>query len=150
TIFAEADAESRGISTVPEPSTIALMLTGLGGLMGRAVRRRRLRRACIIRAAVLETRSTSLGPLAAFLLLQPHAARAEPYGGQPPRCTSCCKCPDTYRSFAGAGSIGLTEGNLMEQYNVSRLTSGSGTTLALSLTYHSFNADGSHANVDTV
>jgi hypothetical protein len=66
----------------------------------------------------------------------------------PPACEDCaCACPATTRG--GGSEISLSEGNLTDQYHVTRVTSAFGATLELSLRYDSANADGSKMRLDT-
>jgi RHS repeat-associated protein len=84
----------------------------------------------------------------------PEEARVSKYIGADPRdcqsCRSCgkCPCPDNYLS--GVSSVGLSEGNLRDAYQVARVRSAFGATIDLSLHYNSYNADGSRAAIDTV
>lgn len=71
-------------------------------------------------------------------------------GAEPPRegyvCPSCLACESS-----DTGSIlSRTEGNLIEQLGISSIQSAIGTTISLSFTYNSYNADGSRANLNTV
>ncbi len=76
---------------------------------------------------------------------------ADPIGGQSHSQCNCCPDPSSPPSSAGKGAeIGLTEGNLREPFPVSSLSSAFGRTVDFVLTYNSYNADGSHAQVDTV
>jgi RHS repeat-associated protein len=78
-------------------------------------------------------------------------------GGTPPKCPDCpCKLTCTFPSpspcptaAAGPGAeISLTEGNLREP--LPELAIKVARTLDLTLTYNSYDADGSHAQIDTV
>ncbi|HME00025.1 MAG TPA: RHS repeat-associated core domain-containing protein [Terriglobia bacterium] len=94
--------------------------------------------------------------VALLLLLLPGVMQAKYVGAEPPPCQGCkCKCGGVTSpsSSCEGGSIGNcvsnTEGNQSEQYNVSNVRSGFGPALSLSLTYNSYNADGSRAQLDT-
>lgn len=67
-------------------------------------------------------------------------------GSQSPESGPCGPCPDQ----RGGSSVSLSEGNLRDTYQVSRIRSSSGPTVDLTLSYDSYNADGSRAAVDTV
>lgn len=95
--------------------------------------------------------------VALSLLLFPSFIQAKNIGADPPPCSqppSCKQCtakaPTCAGSFAG-GSISYSEGNLSVSSGplVSSLKSAFGPTLSLSLTYNSYNADGSRAQLDT-
>lgn len=74
-------------------------------------------------------------------------------GGDPSDCQECDECdqcagPDNYLS--GSSPVGITEGNLRDSYKVVSLRSAFGETIDFSLHYNSYNADNSHAALDTV
>lgn len=69
-------------------------------------------------------------------------------GGDPPDCQTCSERPDNYLS--GGSAVGISEGNLRDAYEISRLRSAFGVTIDFSLHYNSYNADGSRAAIDTV
>src|SRR6266498_6046080 len=83
------------------------------------------------------------------LALFPILLQAEPIGGDPP-CGPCEKAASRCNYCSGGSAISTTEGNLREQYSASRLKSAFGPTVDFSLTYNSYDADGSRAQVDTV
>jgi RHS repeat-associated protein len=95
--------------------------------------------------------------VALSLLLLPSLTRAKDIGADPPPCStgsSCQKCtpkaPTCGGAFAGV-SISYSNGNLSVPSGpvVSTLKSAYGPAINLSLTYNSYNADGSRAQVDT-
>ncbi|MBM3240487.1 RHS repeat protein [Candidatus Poribacteria bacterium] len=155
-LYLEGDSESSAANT-PEPSSIALMLIGLGGLAGFAGRRR-LRN--VKKKMSQKTGFFSLiflfAGLTLFLLLSQSAVEAKYIGGEPP--CKCCEAPSTCPrvsdgsaiSITGGSATSLTEGNQQEQYNVTSIKNASGSTIDFSLTYNSYDADNSHAQVDTV
>src|SRR5262245_52324987 len=71
------------------------------------------------------------------------------YIGADPPCP-CSRCGEPDNRAQGEGTTSLSEGNLQETYPIVSVRSGFGPTLSLSLTYNSYNADGSRALVDTV
>ena len=93
--------------------------------------------------------------LVCFLLL-PSVALSKTIGGNPPYCGCPCACscacvnPNVPQSSSAGSSLSLTEGNLSEPVSASTTQSSFGRTLDFSLTYNSYNADGSRAQVDTV
>src|SRR5687768_11697498 len=62
----------------------------------------------------------------------------------------CRNCPPVSCLRAGSSCLSITEGNLQETYPVVSVRSAFGPTIDFSLTYNSFNADGSRTNLDTV
>jgi len=88
------------------------------------------------------------------LLSLPQLAQAKYIGGDPPKCPTCacagCNRPSLAERSDTSSSISRTEGNLTEWVGISTVKSSTGATLDLSLTYNSYNADGSRATVDTV
>jgi len=75
-------------------------------------------------------------------------ALANYIGGERPNLCAECGAPNFYTG--GKGGVGMTEGNDREILPITTVQGGAGPTLDLSLTYNSYNADGSHALVDTV
>ena len=74
-------------------------------------------------------------------------------GADPPDCqtrSECGKCASPNNYLLGSSSIGITEGNLRDSYEATRLKSAFGTTIDFSLHYNSYNADNSRAAIDTV
>lgn len=98
----------------------------------------------------------SLLVLMVSLLISPSLLQAFNIGPDSPvNCTLSCECKQAPCiepcSFClGRSAISYTAGNLTEQYRVSTLKSILGATIDFSLTYNSYNADGSRAQVDTV
>ena len=100
-----------------------------------------------------------------ILVLSPQIAEAKYNGGDNPGCTpsrpssgACaCACSCSSQSTQCLSRLGssrnsgvsLTEGNAGETYPVTSLESSTGPTLSLSLTYNSYNADASRAQIDT-
>jgi RHS repeat-associated protein len=93
---------------------------------------------------------------AAIAAVLPYVATANYIGGEPPKCPDCpcaCSgntCPSVSQQSDTSSSVSQTEGNLAEQVNIATAQSSTGPTLNLSMTYNSYNADGSRAAVDTV
>ena len=92
---------------------------------------------------------------AAFLLFLP-LAQAKYIGAEPPSCSCTCICscpclnPSVSQASDTSSSLSDSEGNLSETVSASMTQSAGGRTIDLSLTYNSYNADGSRAQVDTV
>ncbi len=92
---------------------------------------------------------------AAFLVFLP-LAQAKYYGAEPQACSCTCLCscpcldPPVSQASDTSSSLSDSEGNLSESVSASMTQSASGRTLNFSLTYNSYNADGSRAQVDTV
>jgi RHS repeat-associated protein len=89
--------------------------------------------------------------LAVFQLLWlPQLAQAKYIGADPAKCPTCkcagCNRPSLAERSDTSSAISRTEGNLTEWAGISTIKN----TLDLSLTYNSYNADGSRATVDTV
>ncbi len=92
-----------------------------------------------------------------ILVLSPQLAEAKYNGGDNPGCpparaSSCASCSAPCLSRLGSSrnsGVSLTEGNAGETYPVTSLNSSTGPTLSLSLTYNSYNADGSRSAIDT-
>ncbi|MFO1433710.1 MAG: hypothetical protein U1F76_27045 [Candidatus Competibacteraceae bacterium] len=82
-----------------------------------------------------------------------NVAQAKPIAGQPHKLTCadllCNNCNTDEDCTVGKVSISRTEGNLTEDYFVVSLLSANGPTLSLSLHYNSYNADYSHALLDS-
>ncbi len=85
--------------------------------------------------------------LAALTLVTP-AVLASYIGGEPPPLCLQCGAPRIYTGGTTGG--GLTEGNYRESLPITTLPGGAGPTLDFSLVYNSYNADGSHCEIDTV
>jgi hypothetical protein len=87
-------------------------------------------------------------------LLQATPPGYDPYGPCDQYCTckeSSCPQPCPWCQPPTPNSaISYSEGNFADTYHVLSLKSAFGPTIDLSLTYNSYNADGSRANVDTV
>ena len=104
----------------------------------------------------MRLRAFTLLILPALFLLSSQSVYADAVstiGADPPDCQACSECgkcasPDKY--LAGSSSIGITEGNLRDSYEVTRLKSAFGATINFSLRYNSYNADDSRAALDTV
>ena len=92
----------------------------------------------------------------AVQLLFPQNAAAKYIGADPARrggpCSCSCSCAATpgLEPSNTSSAISRTEGNLMEQVDLSRITGGSGASILFTAVYNSYNADGSRAQVDTV
>jgi RHS repeat-associated protein len=98
----------------------------------------------------------SYGALLVLFLLLPGAALSKTIGGNPPYCGCPCACscacvnPNVPQSSSAGSSLSLTEGNLSEPISASTTQSSFGRTLDFSLTYNSYDADNSRAQLDTV
>jgi RHS repeat-associated protein len=91
--------------------------------------------------------------IVSLLALAPKA-QAKYIGGEPPKCSTCactrCTRPSVAERSDTTSWIGRTEGNLSEPLAIATVSSSTGPTLDFSVTYNSYNADGSRATVDTV
>jgi hypothetical protein len=89
-----------------------------------------------------------------WLLWFAPTAQAKYIGGEPPKCSGCsctgCTRPSVAERSNTTSSVSRTEGNLTEQVSIATVRSSTGPTLDLSVTYNSYNADGSRTTVDTV
>src|SRR5690348_7564537 len=91
--------------------------------------------------------------LAGSLLLTVRPLQAKYIGAEPPKCPTCsCNCgPNaTSQKSDTTTTLSRTEGNLTESIPITSVRSSSGSTLDLSFTYNTYNADGSRATVDTI
>ena len=95
----------------------------------------------------LSSGRTRMFILAALVTITP-AAIASYIGGEPPRL--CLKCGAARTYTGGTTGGGLTEGNFNESPSITTLQSGSGPTLDFKFAYNTYNADGSHCQIDTV
>src|SRR6185436_18837477 len=81
---------------------------------------------------------------------------ADKTGSQPPPlvcpicgCATECVSPQMQAGTSSGASLSLTEGNLSETADLSSIANSTGPTLAFTARYDSYNADASHAQVDT-
>jgi hypothetical protein len=132
-IWLEADAEAM-VSNIPEPTAWTLLLAGLGLAWGAGRRRSQPAK---LRLLVLALVPGMAGVSQAMYI-----------GSDAPNPCAVCACRCT-KVPGGTVQTSLTEGDLREDYPVSSIKSQSGSTLDLGLTYNSYNADGSKAQVDT-
>jgi YD repeat-containing protein len=155
-LLLEVDSESHGRSDVPEPSTLLLLLSGCLGLLLTAwIRRRRAR--ILVPGAVVAGLGMPLLVLLA-LLLAAAPVQAKYIGAEPPSKQGCAcnqpggaaSCNTCTTSPACSCAISVSEGNTREHIPVSGLKSANGPTVGLSLTYNSYNADGSRVQLNTV
>jgi RHS repeat-associated protein len=141
---AGADAETDIVNSstaVPEPGTFGLAAGGLAALgLVSLVRRRRAASQAANRSWLMLLGGAMLG-LAA-------PVQAKYIGSDAPDVCQTCGVQPT-RQQAGAINTSLSEGNQREDYPVCNVRSGYGPTLPLNLTYNSYNADGSKAQLDT-
>src|SRR4051794_17467854 len=93
--------------------------------------------------------------LAVLLGLLAIAAHADRYGSQSPSpecpvcdCSTCVSAPTQAGSDAGT-SLSVSEGDLGESLDLSGTFSSTGPTLQFKVRYDSYNADTSHAQLDT-
>ena len=141
-LLLEADAEANVVN-VPEPSAYALVLTGLALWLG--VKRRHSKSPSANR--FVAHNAAVVLPSFLVLLWPTIDARAMYIGADPPQiCDKCGAAPN--RQSGGQALTSLSEGNLRVDYPVTSLASASGQTVQLSLTYNTYNADGSRAQVD--
>src|SRR5271165_1011360 len=84
------------------------------------------------------------------LLTAPQIAEAKYHGADPPSCATCPTCLSCQNRVSSSNNsdVSMTEGNASESYPVTSLTSSTGPTVSLSLTYNSYNADGSRSADD--
>jgi RHS repeat-associated protein len=88
-----------------------------------------------------------------FTVLAPSAALAKYIGADPPcpTCQACQACAQPAQSGGcNGGECGgfLTNGNASQQVPIARVSSTSGGGLDLALSYNTYNADGSRAQLD--
>jgi len=144
-LYMEADSEAMvvnsSISAVPEPAEgslwaacLALSASGFSLLRKRFASRTARQRLGLL----------LVGALAGLAL----SARATYIGSDKPDICATCGAQST-RQQAGAINTSLTEGNSRDDYQVVNIQSAYGPTLPFSLTYNSYNADGSRAQLDT-
>jgi RHS repeat-associated protein len=142
---AEADAETAivnsSVPAVPEPSAVSLVLVGVAMLAFISLARRR-------RAASQAAKRVWLMLLGGTMLGVAVPVQAKYIGSDAPDVCQTCGVQPT-RQQAGAINTSLSEGNQREDYPVVTVMSGYGPTLPFALTYNSYNADGSKAQLDT-
>ena len=138
-IYIEADAEAFA-SNIPEPGLGAIF--AVGALMVIGLRRKRALR--LFREGKARTFGLAAG---AFLIFFPATSKALYIGADAKDVCQTCGYAGI-RQSGGTITMSLTEGNLREDYPVVSLQSGSGPALQMSLTYNSYNADASRAQVN--
>jgi RHS repeat-associated protein len=143
----EADAETEVVNStvaaVPEPGEISLVMEGLAMLAFVSLWRQRQ----AVKKAANQGLWIFLGGVVALGLAAP--AHAKFIGGDTPDpCPTCGGQPN--RLPGGTIGTSLSEGNDQDNYPVQTVQSGYGATLSLKLTYNSYNADGSKAQLNTV
>ena len=138
-LYLEADAEAF-VTNIPEPGAGALIAMGALTLVWLA-RKRAWR--------IFLPKNGAIIPLAAGALLFFSAVSSQALyiGADPPQICDKCGSPPN-RQPGGMALTSLTEGNLREDFPVVTVQSGSGPTLQMTLTYNSYNADASRAQVD--
>jgi RHS repeat-associated protein len=136
----EAEVVNSSASEVPEPSGSWLVAEGLAMLAFISSVRRR------IAAGAAHWKLWMLAGVAIAGLAAP--AHAMYLGSDAPDISATPEAQPT-RQPDGTISTSLTEGNLREDYPVVTVQSDYGATLPLVLTYNSYNADGSKAQLDT-
>lgn len=134
-LLIEGDAEASVLNT-PEPNAGAL---GIGMLLVFLFWRKRTSLTKMPKGALLIVGAFFFSAVSSF---------ATYIGSDPPQVCEKCGYPPN-RQSVGSTLPSLTEGNLSENYPVVSLQSGAGPTLQLSLTYNSYNADGSRAQIDS-
>jgi len=132
-IWLEADAEVM-VSNIPEPAAWTLLLAGLVLAWGAGRRRNKLAKLRLLALALVPGMTG--------------VSHAMYIGSDPPNPCAVCACRCT-KAPGGDVQTSLTEGDLRDDYPVSSIKSQNGPTLDLGLTYNSYNADGSKAQVDT-
>jgi RHS repeat-associated protein len=144
-LWIEADSEANvvnGTTPAPEPSVSAMAGCGLLSLLAfYKLRWRNVLKPARVRRLLL------LGGAGAVLALPILPAQAKYLGSDAPDVCKTCGVQPT-RQQAGAISTSLSEGNIREDYPVVTVMSGYGPTLPFTLTYNSYNADGSKAQLD--
>jgi RHS repeat-associated protein len=144
-LWAESDAEAMvvnsNVAAVPEPAEGSL----LAGCVALSVLMISLLRARFAFKLVKPRWLMLLGGAMVGLAVP---ARATYIGSDKPDICKTCGAQPT-RQQAGAISTSLTEGNSQDNYQVVNIQSAYGPTLPFSLTYNSYNADGSRAQLDT-
>jgi hypothetical protein len=144
------DYEPRGTdSSVPEPSTIFLAIAGAAMLL--AMRRPR---ASLCRAVSRSWRSWM--PLVLLIAILGSTARAKDQAANQPlhicptcNCSPTCPAPQTRADSDAGTSLSLAEADLIETVDVSRTSSAFGVTMPFQVTYNSYDADGSRAQIDS-
>jgi len=144
-LYLEVDSESRA-ANVPEPSTFILLLVGLGGacICLRKKNTRGIQRTTGLYSILFFL--SLIGFLVTFLPVPVQAS----YIGGGSRCEECENKKGPSNKESGGSSLSLTEGNLQELYDVVSVQSSIGSSINLSLTYNSFDADSSWSKIDTV
>jgi|GEM_PF-1592447 len=142
---AEADAETDVVNSnalaVPEPAEVSLVVACLAMLAFISLaRRRHAGNKAANRGLVMLLGGAMLG-LAA-------PAHAMYIGSDAPDICKTCGAQPT-RQPGGTINTSLSEGNIREDYPVVTVKSAYGTTLPFGLSYNSYNADGSKAQLDT-
>src|ERR1700733_5637686 len=134
-LFVQADSEVQ-VSNVPEPGVMSFFVVGalLFIWAGRKIIFRRTHKIFFAMGIIF---AGTIGISNAMYI-----------GGDAPDVCTKCGFPPT-REPGGTVATSLTEGNQQENYPVVALQSGIGPTLQFSLTYNSYNADGSRAPIDS-
>jgi RHS repeat-associated protein len=133
-LYVQADSEA-SVSNVPEPGAVTLLGAGMI-LLGLGWRQRHLR--------FIRKRTTATGLIAGAALLLGNNSKATYIGSDPPDSVN----PSIHQT-GGTIQMSLTEGNLRETYPVVTFGNPGSPALQLSLTYNSYNADGSRAQIDS-
>jgi RHS repeat-associated protein len=143
-LWVEGDSETMvvnsSVEAVPEPSESWLAAEGLAMLAFIFSVRRRFAAKAANRGLLVVLAGAILG-----LAAPAHAM----YLGSDAPDISLTPGSQPTRQTAGSISTSLSEGNIRENYPVVTVQSAYGATLPLVLTYNSYNADGSRAQLDT-
>lgn len=144
-LYAQADAESdvvnSTVATVPEPAVGALLSACLvwSGMVIGSLRQRSRKKAGNGMLMLF------VGGAIAGLALPMHAMYV---GSDPPNICKTCGTQPTQQP-GGTGYSSISEGNNEMDYSAVTVNSAYGPTLPFALTYNSYNADGSKAQLDT-
>ena len=133
-LFAEADSEISVVNSVPEPQPVALMAAGILGLVW--LGRKRLRR---------QVKGASV---AALMLGAAGISHATYIGGDAPSQMNDCGPAPTMEA-GGTIDMSLSEGDLLETFPLTEVMSDFGPTIDMHMTYNSYDADGSRAQIDS-
>jgi len=143
-LYMEADAETSVLNSsvpIPEPKNVGILaaLLALGTILLPGRFNRNPMRVARKRAVFFFA--------GAVLILPATPSFALYIGADAPYICEKCGYP-VNRQSGGTLYTSLTEGNLREDFSLVTFKSGSGPTLDMTLTYNSYNADASRAQVD--
>ncbi len=139
-LWVEGDSEAMVVNSVPEPPAVWLAAEGLALLALIYLARQRIAARGAHRGLLM-----ILGIAMAGLAPPAHAMYI---GSDAPDICKTCGAQPT-RQPGGAADTSLSEGNIRQDYTAATVMSGYGLTIPFVLTYNSYNADGSKAQLDT-